>query len=122
MKILLIDDEKDFTDLIGTLLGFHDHRVDTFNDPTQVEAAIKANHYSLIVTDLMMPNLDGFSLVEKIRAIEAYQTVPIIVLSAKTLEDDDRKFLLRHHVHFMVKPFEPIGLVEQINRLLAETQ
>lgn len=122
MKILLIDDEKDFTDLIGTLLGFHDHEVDTFNDPTQVETAIKTNRYSLIVTDLMMPDLDGFALVEKIRAIEAYKTIPIIVLSAKSLEDDDRKFLLRNHVHFMVKPFEPIGLVEQINRLLTETR
>jgi len=122
MKILLIDDEKDFTDLIGTLLGFHDHQVDAFNDPTQVESAIQSNHYALIVTDLMMPDLDGFALVEKIRAQEAYQRIPIIVLSAKILEDDDRKFLLRHHAHFMVKPFEPIGLVEQINRLLAETQ
>jgi DNA-binding response OmpR family regulator len=120
MKILLIDDEKDFTDLISSLLAFHDHKVDCINDPLKVETALARQPYALIVTDIMMPNLNGFDLIAKIRALEAYRSVPIVVLSAKSLEDEDRKFLLRHGVHFVMKPFEPIGLVDQINQLLAE--
>lgn len=116
-KILIVDDEKDFTELAATLLEFHAVEVDAFNDPLLVEEALHKNAYKLIVTDIMMPGLDGFGLIEKIRAIESYKSTPIIVLTAKPLNDQERKHLLQHDVHFMMKPFEPLTLVELIRRL-----
>lgn len=116
-KILIVDDEKDFTELAATLLEFHAIEVDAFNDPLLVEEALHKNAYKLIVTDIMMPGLDGFGLIERIRAIESYKSVPIIVLTAKPLNDQERKHLLQHDVHFMMKPFEPLTLVELIRRL-----
>lgn len=120
-KILLIDDEPDFTELIRTLLGFHGLQVDVFNDPAPVAANIQTTKYDLIVSDLMMPGLDGFQLVDKIRSQTAYKKTPVIVLSAKTLTDDERKTLMNHQVHFLTKPFEPQGLVEQIQQLLGQS-
>lgn len=116
-RILIVDDEPDFTELAATLLDFHDMKVDAFNDPSKVEAALLASTYDLIVTDIMMPGLNGFELIDKIREIPAYKKIPIIVLTAKPLNDDERKHLLRHDVHFMMKPFEPLALVEQIRQL-----
>lgn len=120
MKILLVDDENDFTELTGTLLDFHGLAVDTINDSLDVEKTITKTQYDLIVTDLMMPHLNGFQLIEKIRTFPAYQKSPIIVLTAKPLNDEERKFLLQNHAHFLMKPFEPLGLVEQIRQLLGQ--
>jgi len=117
-SVLLIDDESDFTELAGTLLGFHGFDVETLNDSLQVEKRISDKKFDIIVTDLMMPDLDGFHLIQKVRAMSAYATVPFIALSAKTLSDKERKILLQNKVHFMMKPFEPQGLVEQIHQLL----
>lgn len=118
-RILIVDDEPDFTELAATLLAFHDLDVDAFNDSFKVEEALLKTPYALIVTDIMMPGLNGFELVDKIRALPEYKKTPVIVLTAKPLNDEERKHLLRHDVHFMMKPFEPLTLVEQIRQLAA---
>ena len=118
-RILLIDDEPDFTELAGTLLSFHDFTVDTFNDAAKIDEIVAKNRYDLIVTDLMMPDVDGFQLITKVRALPQYATTSIIVLSAKTLSDEERKFLLQQKVNFLPKPFEPQELVEKITQLLS---
>lgn len=118
-KILLIDDEKDFTSLTGTVLHFHDLDVDTVNNPLRLDEAFFKNQYALVVTDLMMPQMDGFKLIEKVRKIDSYKKTPIIALSAKALSDKERKFLFQNRVHFFGKPFEPQGFVKQIKLLLS---
>lgn len=118
-KVLLIDDEKDFTELAGTLLNFHDIEVDMVNDPRVAEQKLKdrSNHYEIVVTDLMMPGINGFELIHFIRQSEAYKNIPILVLTAKPLTDAERKILFQHDVSCMTKPFEPLTLVEQIQEL-----
>lgn len=117
-NILLIDDEFDFTELTKTLLGFHDFNVNVVNDPLIVEAEIKKGHYDVVVTDLMMPGIDGFALIKLFREDEKHKLIPIIVLSAKTLTDEERKFLFQNKAHFLTKPFQPQELVDQIKNLL----
>lgn len=120
-KILLIDDEKDFSDLTSTMLSFHEYDVTTFNDPLDLLDKLDGTTYDVIISDLMMPNMDGFELVEKIRAQAPYKETPIIILTAKTLNDEERKFILQNKIHLLMKPFQPQGLVEVINKL-AETE
>ncbi len=117
-KILLIDDEIDFTEVVSTLLGFHDFEVKAVNDPLKVDLLLDETNFDLLVTDLMMPGLSGFDLIDKIRSNQKLATIPIIVLSAKVLTNEERKFLLRHQVQVMQKPFEPTGLVDQICGLI----
>lgn len=117
-KILMIDDERDFTELAATLLRFHNFEVDAYNESLNVDKHLMAKQYDLIVTDLMMPDVDGFKVIENIRAIPNYAKVPVIVLSAKVLTDAERKFLMQQEAHFVMKPFEPQELVDKI-RLLA---
>lgn len=115
---MLIDDEKDFTELIGTLLGFHNLDVDTLNDPAEVAESLSKKKYALIVTDLMMPDIDGFSLIRELRRRDDYREVPVIVISAKPLTDEERKFLFQNKIRFLPKPFDPHALVEEITRTL----
>lgn len=116
-KILLLDDEKDFNDLTQTMLGFHDFEVEAYDDPAQIINELDGKDYDLIVTDLMMPHFDGFQFIEQVRSKEKFFNTPIIVLSAKILSDEERKYLLSKGVHFLTKPFEPQGLVDQIKQL-----
>ncbi|PIR21605.1 MAG: hypothetical protein COV45_02365 [Deltaproteobacteria bacterium CG11_big_fil_rev_8_21_14_0_20_47_16] len=118
-QILIVDDEVDFTEIVSTLLDFHNFQADTINDPKQVVEALQKKHYDLIVTDLMMPGMDGFQLVETLRGDPKYHNIPVIVLSAKLLSDEERKRLLVSNVSFLTKPFEPQGLVEKITQMLA---
>ncbi len=116
--ILIVDDELDFTEIVSTLLDFHNFRTDTVNDPEKVIEVLDDHHYDLIVSDLMMPGLDGFQLIEKLRADPKYHNIPVIVLTAKLLSDEERKRLLVSNVSFLSKPFEPHGLVEKITQML----
>lgn len=120
-KILLVDDEKDFTDLTSTMLRFHDFETETTDQPKTVKDRLKKSKYDLIITDLMMPVLDGFQLIRDIRGLESYKKTPIIVLTAKTLSDKERKFLLQNKAHVMFKPFEPQNLVEQVQQILGQS-
>ncbi len=117
--ILIVDDEKDFTEIISTLLDFHDFKADTVNDSRDVLPMLQKTPFDLIVTDLMMPGMNGFELVAKLREDSHYKSIPVIVLSAKSLTDDERKKLMLHNVTFLTKPFEPQGLVDKISQMLS---
>ncbi len=118
-KILFIDDERDLTEIVGTLLRFHNLSVDTLNNARLLDRQLETAQYDLVVTDLMMPAVSGFDIVHTLRAHPTYHDVPIIALSAKILTDAERKLLLQQRVAMMVKPFEPHALVEQIKQTLA---
>ncbi len=116
-KVCLIDDEIDFTELTGTLLSLQGYEVTSFNDPALGLAAIKAGGFDAVVVDLMMPTLDGFSIMRAIRK-DSMTQAPVFALSAKKLSDEERRFILDHGVTFVQKPFEPRRLVELIRRTL----
>lgn len=118
MRILIIDDERDFTEIVSTLLDFHDFQADTASSGKQALEMLAKTKYDLIVSDLMMPAMDGFQLIDKLREDPRYHDTPVIVLSAKTLTDDERKRLLVSNVSFVTKPFEPHALVEKITQML----
>jgi DNA-binding response OmpR family regulator len=118
-RILIIDDERDFTEIVSTLLDFHDFQADTASSAQDALAMMDKTQYDLIVSDLMMPAMDGFQLIDKLREDPRYHSTPVVVLSAKTLTDEERKRLLIGNASFMTKPFEPRALVEKITQMLS---
>ena len=115
-KIFLIDDETDFTELAKSVLSFNGFEVETSNDPKASLKKLLEGTYDAVVVDLMMPDMDGFSLVRNLRRDGRYAQTPIFVMSAKKLKDEERKALLLHNVQFVPKPFEPNRLVELIKQ------
>ena len=116
-RICLIDDEPDFTDITGTLLEFQGYEVKTYNDPREGLDAVNAGSFDAVVIDIMMPHMDGLTLMRSLRS-GAYGKSPLFALSAKRLSDEERKFLLTNEIHFVPKPFEPRRLVELIGKAL----
>ena len=93
VRVLVIDDEKANLDLIETLLKPAGFGVLRANGGREGVDMAKSELPDLILLDLMMPEVTGFDVVEALRAEEATRSIPIMVLTAKTLTDDDKRAL-----------------------------
>ena len=114
-KILVVDDEKEITDLIALYLTNEGYDVHSFYDSEEAAAAAETEAFDLAILDVMMPKLDGFQLCQKIRLHFNY---PIIMLTAKS-EDMDKLLGFEHGADdYLTKPFNILELKARIRALL----
>ncbi len=117
-RIMVVDDEEDVTFLLSSLLEFHDFSVKTHNDSKGVMADLEEGSYGLIVTDYMMPGLDGLHLCEHIRKSEKTKAMKIVMLTAKELTSEEHQKLLTLDVTIVKKPYQPNELVVRIREIM----
>lgn len=117
-RIYLIDDEPNMTMLSERLLTLKGFSVSFTNDPRTGLHHLLETDYDLIFIDLMMPGMNGFVLLDSLRQSERHQKTPIIVLSAKRLNDEERKRLLLHKARFLLKPLSPRQMFEAVQDTL----
>lgn len=114
-KILVVDDEVKIRAVIKEYAEFEGHTTEEASDGMQAVDMVRSNDYDIIIMDVMMPKLDGFSACKEIRKIK---TTPIIMLSART-EEYDKLFGFEMGVDdYVVKPFSPKELMARINAVL----
>ena len=115
-KLLVVDDEKGIRDVIREYSEFNGHEVTEAEDGMTAVGFCKLNEYDLIIMDIMMPKLDGFSACKEIRKI---CDTPIIMLSARG-EEYDKLFGFELGIDdYVVKPFSPKELMARVNAVLA---
>ncbi len=114
-KILIVDDEPEITDLIALYLENEDFAVFKCYNAFDALNCMKTERIDLAVLDVMLPDMDGFTLCKEIR--ENYQ-YPIIMLTAKGEEIDKIKGLALGADDYMTKPFLPLELVARIKAQL----
>jgi PAS domain S-box-containing protein len=112
-RVLLADDNADMRDYVRRLLS---KRYEVVSVPDGVAALASALERppDLVVTDVMMPGLDGFGLLRALRASEATRTVPIIVLSARAGDDASAQGLDAGADDYLVKPFSARDLLARV--------
>jgi len=93
-RVLVIDDNPDTQQIIATMLEGRGCQVAAAGDGVQGWEAVQEQRPDLIVLDLMMPHMDGFELLERLRTEPAHATIPVIVITAKELEPQERQWLL----------------------------
>jgi CheY-like chemotaxis protein len=111
-RIYIIDDEENMTGLISLLLGYKGFETVSANHSTQALDRLLGESFDMVILDLMMPGMDGFALIAKLRESPRHDKTPIVALSAKTLENDERKALLMSDVRYVAKPVSPSRLVQ----------
>ena len=116
-KILIVDDNNELLMLMKQLLKSKYH-VLTANNGLKALEIIKNNDLDLIVSDLMMPEMDGWELTEKIKTNKDYSHLPIILLTARTQEEDKRKSLVIGADEYMCKPFKMSELTLRIKNII----
>ena len=119
IKILVVDDEQRIREMIRKYAEYEGFAVDEACDGLEaVEKAMKEN-YDLIVMDIMMPNLDGFSACREIR--KTHENIPVILLSALGEEYDKIHGFDLGVDDYVVKPFSPKELMMRIHAILKRT-
>ena len=114
-KLLVVDDEPKIREVIREYAEFNGYEVTEAEDGMSAVGLCKLNNYDLIILDIMMPKLDGFSACKEIKKI---QDVPIIMLSART-EEYDKLFGFELGIDdYVVKPFSPKELMARVNVIL----
>lgn len=115
-KLLVVDDEPKIREVIREYAEFNGYEVTEAADGMSAVGLCKLNEYDLVILDIMMPKLDGFSAC---KAIKKIQDVPIIMLSARG-EEYDKLFGFELGIDdYIVKPFSPKELMARINVVLA---
>lgn len=118
IKILAIDDEPSILELIKVNLELSGYTCLTSNDPVKGFAILKQEDISLLILDVMMPDMDGYSLAMKIRQNESTKDIPIIMLTALNNLDDKLKGFNSGVDDYLTKPFEIEELKARVLALL----
>ena len=115
INVLVVDDEQTIADLIEVYLHNEGYNVHKFYDGKGALDCIKSEQLDLAILDIMLPDMDGFSLCQKIR--EKYN-FPVIMLTAKGEELDKITGLTLGADDYMTKPFQPLELVARVKAQL----
>lgn len=114
-NILIVDDEERIRDIIKEYLDYENFSYKEASDGLDAIEKVKNNAFDVIVLDIMMPKVDGFTVVREIRKISS---VPVIMLSARG-EEYDKLFGFEMGVDdYITKPFSPKELVARIKAVL----
>jgi DNA-binding response OmpR family regulator len=116
--ILAVDDENHIRRLIEVNLVRVGYRVTTAMDGVDALEKIQADRPDLIVLDVMMPRLDGFELLQRLKASPAWCEIPVIMLSAKAQDRDIFTGWQTGADGYLTKPFNPMELVTWVRRTL----
>ena len=118
-RILVVDDEENIREVIKEYAEFEGHQVSEACDGMQAIEMVKNNDYDIIIMDVMMPRLDGYSAYKEIRKIKQ---IPVLMLSARG-EEFDKLFGFEIGIDdYVVKPFSPKEVMARVNAIVKRNQ
>lgn len=119
-RILIVEDDPINAELVAIICKAGRHEVTVVHDGREALRALESASYDLVLTDVIMPRMDGFTLVGLIRsATAAYATVPVIVMTARSDRDSVAAMYAAGVQHVVAKPFRNATLRSAIEEVLA---
>jgi two-component system, OmpR family, phosphate regulon response regulator PhoB len=116
--ILVVDDEPDISALVAYHLARDSYRVRTVADGREAIEAVERERPDLIVLDLMLPGMSGLDVLRELRGRPDFESVPVILLTARKEEDDRVEGLRLGADDYLSKPFSPQELVLRVGAVL----
>ena len=103
--ILVVDDEPCFREVVGDILAAEGHRILSACNVDEAMSAIHREKPAVILTDQMMPEVDGLAFVQRLRATPGWADIRVVVVSAKAQPDDIERAMEAGADDYLVKPF-----------------
>jgi CheY-like chemotaxis protein len=121
--ILVVEDVPNILELLEVTLRFKGYQVATARNGQEALEKIKQERPALIITDILMPTMDGYAFVHELRATPAYADIPVIFLSATYVTPEDKAFALSlGATQFIEKPIDTEEFLLTIAELLMQKQ
>ena len=121
VHLMIVEDDSDTLEMLRATLEARGFRVTTFESAAETLAAAPETRVDLIISDIGMPEMDGFHMIEKLRQIAGYQDVPAIALSGYASQKDAKAALAAGFSAHVSKPVDPAELIIIVNGLLQKT-
>jgi len=116
--ILVIDDEEAIVLLLETILGIYGYRCVSCSSPKEAMTMARDVKPDLIILDIAMPEIDGYEVCVSLKNNPATRGIPVIMVTALALIQDKKKGLECGADGFIFKPFDPMVVINEIERLL----
>lgn len=121
-SVLVAEDDEHISQLLKFMLQREKYTVHLVRDGREAKQYIEQNAPpDIVLLDVMLPFFDGFSLIEILREQPAWKTTPVIMLTAKTQEQDIVRALHAGANDYVLKPFQPAELLARVKRLALRT-
>jgi two-component system alkaline phosphatase synthesis response regulator PhoP len=120
ISILLVEDEENLQEALKLNLELEGYEITSAYDGKEALEAVKNEHFDLMILDVMLPELDGISVVERIRLQS--NDIPILILSAKNSSADRVLGLKKGADDYLTKPFNLEELLLRVNKLVEKSQ
>ena len=120
LKILIAEDDRELCQLFSHVLMKHGYDVKGVSDGQEALRALDSDYYDLIISDIMMPKVDGYEFVRQLR--ESGNQTPVMMITARDAFDDMRQGFLLGTDDYMVKPINVNEMVLRVGALLRRSQ
>jgi two-component system cell cycle response regulator DivK len=120
--VLIVEDIEDNLILIKTLLELADYRVVEARDGREALAQAQAHHPDLILLDMSLPELDGWTVARTLRQLPDFRSTLIVALTAHAMQGDREKSLEAGCDEFMTKPIDAPTFVPTVTKILEGTR
>lgn len=114
INVLVVDDDDAILQLLGTFLRRNGYRVLLATNPVRGLELLKAEDIKLVITDLMMPHVDGIAFTEQIHAIDRYRHVPVIMMTAYGTDDVHETSMRKGVAMTLAKPLDLSKLLDLV--------
>jgi len=118
-RVLIVDDDKVIQQLIEVNLELEGYETARASDGEEALDQVRVFKPEVIILDVMMPKMDGREVCKRIKADPTTRAIPIVFLSARAQEMDVQSGLELGASAYMTKPFDPVDLLDVIERVLA---
>jgi CheY-like chemotaxis protein len=119
-RILIVDDDPVILRLLQINFRLEGYEVDTATHGEEALERVRSNRPEIVVLDVMMPGIDGWEVLRRLKETPAAKHIPVIFLSARAQDEDRRQGYALGVDEYVTKPFDPVHLVEIVRRSLAK--
>ena len=119
-QVLIVDDDPRYLELLQFALESEGFGVVAARQSKSVQALAVSCHPDVIISDVSMPEMDGFDVAANLRADPRTADIPVLFLTARSLDSDRLEGLRRGAVEYMTKPFSPSVLAEKVRAAMKE--
>jgi CheY-like chemotaxis protein len=116
-RALVVDDVPDVTEMLSVFLTHAGYEVVTTESAAAAFELAKAGQFDVVVSDIGMPRMNGYELVQALRTLPGYNSVPMIAVTGFSMYDDQDRSIHSGFSAHLTKPIDPLALLELIERL-----